>query len=76
MAYHFINNWEYEDYEGKDLKEKDYKKSLKLHHCLTDFHNFKYPNIKTYFLNDFDAYKKIPEYLDRKYKIVRIKDEK
>ena len=76
MAYHFINNWEYEDYEGKDLKEKDYKKSLKLHHCLTDFHNFKYPNIKTYFLNDFDAYKKIPEYLDGKYKIVKIKDEK
>lgn len=71
MAYHFINNWEYDDFEGKDKKEKEYKKSLKLHHCLTDFSNFKYNTIKTTFIYDFDAYKNIPKYLKGKYKIVK-----
>jgi len=70
MAYHFINNWEYDDF----IEEKEHKKSLKLHNCLTDFKNFKYDSIKNTFIYDFDAYKNIPEYLKGKYKITRIKE--
>jgi hypothetical protein len=69
MAYHFINNWEYDDFEGKEKKEL--KKSLKLHNCLTEFRNFK-DSVKNTFIYDFDAYKKIPKYVKGKYKIVKL----
>jgi len=75
MAYHFINNWEYDDFEGKDKQEKEYKKSLKLHHCLTDFKNFKYDSVKKTFSYDFNAYEYIPEYLKGKYKVVKVSKE-
>ena len=72
MAYHFINNWEYDDFEGKDKDEKELKKSLKLHNCLIDFKDFKYDSIKNTFVYDFYAYKNIPKYLKGKYKIIKI----
>ena len=70
MAYHFLNNWEYDDYEDKE--EKNYKKRLKLHNCLIDFDRFKYNSIKNTFIYDFLAYKNIPKYLNGKYKIKKI----
>jgi len=72
MAYHFINNWEYDDYEGKELH--DYKKTLKLHNCLIDFKSFKYDSIKKTFIYDFEAYKNIPQYLTNK-KILKLEEE-
>jgi len=70
-AYHFINNWKYDEYEAKNDKEKDEKKELKLHNCLTDFKDFKYDSIKDNFIYDFYAYKNIPEYIKDK-KIVKL----
>ena len=67
ISFHFINNWEYKEFEGKNREEKEYYKSLKYHHCLTDFSKFKFDSIKDTFKYDFDSYYKIPEYLQDKY---------